>query len=291
MTAVARVPKGRPTGGQFAQQERSEASVALAAPTVGEAFLEERLRREALWDQLTPEQVKEVQALVDGGLVFTDEAITAAANEVHAEAHGYTAAQARDALNTALRLELEGRPEDARAIRAVLGSTKQIPSFPMAPHADKVDSSDPRVQAGQVFDTVVVDGTVYQRRRDGVYPDTPYSMRIQSKRPLSDDDMQKAAQLLGYAYRAEVRGEPLGDPERDSPYSFVVYADTTKSSSDDLGIALEGFEESLPEMFADGSPIRKTDRAGAGTKGTRLVEGFDGDGFGFEIYYDDVVSG
>ena len=32
----------------------------------------------------------------------------------------------------------------------------------------------------------------------------------------------------------------------------------------------------LWDMLRDGSPIRKTDRAGVGTKGTRAVEGVDG---------------
>jgi hypothetical protein len=54
-------------------------------------------------------------------------------------------------------------------------------------------------------------------------------------------------------------------------------------------MGLEDFEEMLPNMLADGTPVRKTDRAGAGTQGTRLVEGFGSD-LAFEIYYDDVVD-
>ena len=107
---------------------------------------------------------------------------------------------------------------------------------------------------------------------------------------LSDSDIQQTAQLLGYQYAATIRGERLGGPVRDTPYSIVIAADTTKSSSDDLGIALEDFERTLFKTIADGSPVRKTNRAGAGTQGTRLVEGLGASTPTFEIYYDDIYE-
>lgn len=152
-----------------------------------------------------------------------------------------------------------------------------------------IDASDPRVRHGSVYDTVVSDGVAFHRRREGVYPDTPDAMRFQTDRELTDEDIQRFASLVGYAYRVEVRGEPLSDPVRDSPYSFVIGTDMTKSQSDDLGMALERFEEALPQLIAEGSPERKTDRAGEGTKGTRLIDGV-GAGIRFETYYDDVVD-
>lgn len=72
------------------------------------------------------------------------------------------------------------------------------------------------------------------------------------------------------------------------PFSFVVSADATKSASDDTGVAFERFHDQLPELLLDGSPIRKTDRAGAGTRGTRLVEGFNDADLKIELYYDSV---
>lgn len=150
------------------------------------------------------------------------------------------------------------------------------------------DSRHPDVQAGKVFDAVSSDGTVFHRRREGVYPDWPYAMRFQASRPLSDDEVQRFAQLVGYQYRASVRGEPLGWPERDTPYSFVVAADCTKTSSDDIGIALEEFEDNLTATVLEGSPVRKTDRSGPGTRGTRLIEGFNEPDLTFHVYYDRV---
>ena len=160
-----------------------------------------------------------------------------------------------------------------------------------------LDSRDPRVAAGEVFDVVRVydpefgdtEGTVFHRRRDGVDPDWPYAMRFQADRELTPDEVAHCAQLIGYAYRAEVRGEQIGRPVRDTPFSFTVYADTTKTRSDDIGAALDRFETTLPELMRDGSPIRTTDRSGPGTRGTRLVEGFGASVPRFELYYDSVV--
>ena len=101
-------------------------------------------------------------------------------------------------------------------------------------------SDHPDVQAGVIRDAVDVDGTVFHRRREGTYPDAPNAMRIQASRPLTDQDLQRMAQLVGYQYAAEVRGEPLSDPLRDSPFSFIIAADTTKTRSDDLGAAWNG---------------------------------------------------
>ena len=134
--------------------------------------------------------------------------------------------------------------------------------------AEPMPSDHPDVQAGAIRDAVDVDGTVFHRRREGTYPDAPYAVRIQASRPLTDQEMQRMAQLVGYQYAAEVRGEPFSDPLRDSPFSFVIAADTTKARSDDLGAALERFEAGLDHIVQAGSPVRTTNRAGEGTKGT-----------------------
>lgn len=161
------------------------------------------------------------------------------------------------------------------------------------PHRDEMpDAADPRVQRGEVFDRVShSDWGTFHRRRDGVVPVEPYAMRFQSDRPISDEEMHKAAQIIGYAYKADIAGEPIGDPERDSPCSFVISADTTKSRRSDPDRALLDFEDNTRAMFREGTPVRKTSQAGPHTMGTRLVDGFGDDAPRFEVYYDNVQEG
>lgn len=149
------------------------------------------------------------------------------------------------------------------------------------------DSSSPAVQSGAIVDKVEHDGVVYHRRRDEIFADAPYSIRVQANRKLSESDTGRLAGLIGYNYRVSIRGESLGNPVNDSPYSFVVAADSTKSQRDDLGEGFDDFENSVGDLVKRGSPVRKTDRGGAGTKGTRAIDGF-GDDFKVEIFYDNV---
>lgn len=175
------------------------------------------------------------------------------------------------------------RPSDAPSQEAL--------SWPDETTGQTVYSIDhPDVQDGKIVDTIHSDGVQFHRRRDGVHPDFPYAMRFQANRPLSDDEIRTFAGLVGYKYRSTVAGEPLGDPLRDSQFSFIVGADTTKTARDDIGLALEDFERDLPEFVRDGSPIRKTDRAGLGTKGTRLIDGINDPDLTFELYYDNVIT-
>lgn len=159
----------------------------------------------------------------------------------------------------------------------------------VVPQADEVvDSSDPRVQSGEVLDHVKVNDTVYHRYIPGKnFPDSPYEMRIQANRPLSADEVRQLAGVVGYNYRSTIAGESLDEPVADSPYSFVVYADTTKSSRDDLGMAFEKFHDNMDTYVKEGSPRRKTNRSGP--IGSRLVDGLGKD-VSVEIYYDDVFN-
>ena len=178
-----------------------------------------------------------------------------------------------------------------RVMRTTPSATLTSPAAATGEYDDQavpMPSDHPDVQAGVIRDAVDVVGTVFHRRREGTYPDAPNAVRIQASRPLTDQEMQRMAQLVGYQYAAEVRGDPFSDPLRDSPFSFIIAADTTKTRSDDLGAALERFEAGLDHIVQAGSPVRTTNRAGEGTKGTRLVEGFNEAGLTFELFYDDV---
>lgn len=126
-------------------------------------------------------------------------------------------------------------------------------------------------------------------RADAVHSDDyvyePYHVRVQFDRELDDDKMNHVAQLMGYAYRETVVGESLGSPVADGTNSFYVEADTTKTRRDELGQGLSEFEERLLLRILKGSPVRKTNRAGEGTKGTRLIPPLGPDYGGYTLYY------
>jgi hypothetical protein len=288
VSAVSRVPAGTGVrGGQFAATQHTDPDMDLPAPA--ESF-DERIQRERIdapwgWDTFAA-TIGEYEA-----------------RELYDTHHGSLGAAMADRLSTPM---LPARSEDpwegtsARdRIRAGMNAAAaQHGLTPPNPVPDVQDVQDgapvpvehPAVQGGAVFDSVSVDDQVFHRRQDKVYPGEPYAIRLQANRPLTDDEARHVAGAMGYAYRSTVAGEPLGMPERDTPYSFVVSADTTKSARDDLGVALEAFEDMMPTMINEGSSVRKTDRAGAGTKGTRLIEGMHEPDLAFEVYYDSVFD-
>lgn len=116
------------------------------------------------------------------------------------------------------------------------------------------------------------------------YQNYPDDMRIQASRPLTDAEVQRVAQLTGYQHRSTLNGEGLSDPDRCGNASVLVGTDNTKSSG--RKSMFDEFEDGLEGTLQDGSPVRKTDRSGPGTKGTRLVEGFGKD-VSFTLYYQD----
>lgn len=136
-----------------------------------------------------------------------------------------------------------------------------------------------------IEDEVIYDGVKYTKLDDNNTISEPYAIRVQLGKELSEEEAQKVAQLFGYAY-AKTGGERGNEFEQDSPNSIVVYADTTKAGSYE---AVDRFIEELPEFLKEGTPVRKTDKAGPGTKGTRLVNGFDDLGY-VELYADNTYS-
>lgn len=291
--ALFRRAAGTPVGGQFAENPRGEADVELG-DSFGDASTES-------WESRTAASrdrsaiASELSGAYDELAVLEQEA--AQLSERLATSRGRVA-ELEDRLVGFSGGDAAQRPlPGPRADAADAGS----PEKGAAPEPDSMTSIDdkgrlvydvrhPHIQRGLVAYAVKVDDTVFYRRRDGVYPGTPYAMRFQASRPISDEEMQQFTSLVGYAYRSTVVGEPIGRPERDSVGSFVIHADTTKSRRDDLGLALEDFEQTLPAMIREGSPMRKTDKAGPGTKGTRLVEGIADPDLTFDTYYDDIIE-
>lgn len=137
-------------------------------------------------------------------------------------------------------------------------------------------------------DHVFVEGREFHRRTRDNWPEWPDGIRIEADRQLTNKEMRQMASLVGYGQRSHLRGAESLSPRivRDGPNSFVVYQDATKTFSDDSGAAYDRFEEALPDLMREGSPVRKTDRAGVGTRGTRLLEGVPD--VNISIWYDDV---
>ena len=154
--------------------------------------------------------------------------------------------------------------------------------------ADK-DASGSTIYEGVsvIKDTVEHEGVEYRRlsAKEGTFPDAPYSFRLQFGKELTPQQAQHIGALFGYGY-STTGGEGSGPAEQDQPNSVVISADTTKGRAYKR---LDDFLEKIPELINDGSPVRKTDRAGEGTKGTRLVKGMGDLGY-IEIYADSISS-
>ena len=106
-------------------------------------------------------------------------------------------------------------------------------------------------------------------------------IRVLVERRLNEEEVSRLLGCLGYALRQTLAGEDLSEPSGFLLSKFpadgrqvtvLEYAyDSTKSRRDDPDFAL-AFAVAQEFIFS-GSPIRTTNRAGVGTKGTRLVDG------------------
>lgn len=145
---------------------------------------------------------------------------------------------------------------------------------------------DERIANGEVFDKVYdeQDGTVWNRVALGkTYPiDDVYGMRIQTSRPLNEDEQNHLGGLIGYAWATGGRGEGCSSPVQGATENvFHIGADSTKSRGDAPGKVVDMLET----YFAEGSPQRKT-------KGmTRLVDAFPDQDVKVEVYFDSRVTG
>ena len=146
--------------------------------------------------------------------------------------------------------------------------------------------NEPDPQATQVQ----VGHRTFHKRAPGTYAGWPDGIRVEVGREINNQEMRNLAAIVKYSGRSDLRNaEGLDGPHRDGPNSFVMYLDATKTYSDDVGIAHERFEENLPDRLREGTPIRKTDKGGPGTKGTRKWDGVADIGE-VSIWYDDVVT-
>jgi len=167
------------------------------------------------------------------------------------------------------------------------GSTKALTKKPKTKNIPQFKENGDTTYKGVsvIEDQVIYDQVKFTRLNQDNMIDTPYSIRVQVGKELTEQESQKVAQLFGYEY-AKTGGERGNHFEQDSPNSIIVYADTTKGRS---YRRLDEFVKNLPETLKNGTPIRKTDKAGTGTKGTRLVDGFGDLGY-VELYADDTYN-
>lgn len=95
-----------------------------------------------------------------------------------------------------------------------------------------------------------------------------YEVAVFTERETTADAV---ASILGYLWAGPMAGEWDGGPaEVVIPGHLYVFGlDTTKSQRDDVYDVWDAHKSWLVE----GSPVRKTDRSGPGTKGTRACAG------------------
>lgn len=144
---------------------------------------------------------------------------------------------------------------------------------------------------------VEIDGKVrgLHRITDTIKPYEPQLIRVQVNRELSHSEAKHLHELAAYQYTT-TGGGMMGEFVQDSPNSITIKVDTTHRRVEDKPVVtsrayrqVDGrFSEGLQTIISEGSPIRKTNRAGEGTKGTRKIEAL-GD-LKPEIYVDSVYE-
>ncbi len=123
----------------------------------------------------------------------------------------------------------------------------------------------------------------YRRATDSEpTPKNGYSgIRIQAKRKLTRDEVQRLAALTGYFYQSTVRTDFIGVPYRDTPFSFCMSTNDNVGRPD-LDNALWEFRKGLNDISVSGTRLRKV----GPNAGTRLLDGL-GEDLGLEIFYGD----
>ena len=90
---------------------------------------------------------------------------------------------------------------------------------------------------------------------------------------LDDEEVMRAAGAVGYAFRVHFQGNGLSEPidvqRKGGLTSFTL---ESNGYQDDKGKYLDFLDDCIQYIYG-GTPIRKTDRSGPSTKGTRLVNG------------------
>lgn len=101
------------------------------------------------------------------------------------------------------------------------------------------------------------------------------TIAVRVGRILTDAEVAQVGGCLGYALRVHVAGEDLGEPEsvayQGGQTVIRYFYDSTKGCRSDRD-AQYAFQVAAGFIF-EGSPIRRTNKAGPQTAGTRLIQG------------------
>ena len=114
-------------------------------------------------------------------------------------------------------------------------------------------------------------------------------IKVVFQRRLSAEEIARVAGCLGYALVETLRGEDLGEPRVTFPagacgkeFTVLVFDWDSSSSIRSVPDTHRAFE--VASVYVPhGSRIRTTNRAGEGTRGTRLVEGIGGEAPSFWV--------
>lgn len=180
-----------------------------------------------------------------------------------------------DSLSRVLGADLASSPRHAEPANKTYADTP----------ADPYPFDSPEVQSGKVVDTIQSGSLTFHRSRPGLIPGEVQTIRMQANRPLTAAEVTQMGGLLGYSMMSTIGGEPADDPIQDSPYSFTMFKDTTKGHQ-----GFDRFERTVSDTIVNGSHLRTTNRKGAGTAGTREIDGVGDQTLEFEIYWDVVET-
>lgn len=110
-------------------------------------------------------------------------------------------------------------------------------------------------------------------------PDHITVIRVVVGKALTPDQARAVGGGIGYSFAKSVRGDArISEPNivaKDAGSTTIEFTTDTRlhGRSSDQSLDFEDTFETALEYIRNGSPVRKTDREGANTKGTRLVQG------------------
>lgn len=106
-------------------------------------------------------------------------------------------------------------------------------------------------------------------------PDDFQFLSVKLNRKLTTEEINRVAGCIGYGLTPHLHGSVLSEPQRvtltpgSTTITFECDISTCVRSNPDTQAAL--FD--MARYVQEGTPLRKTDQQGPGTRGTRLVEG------------------